>query len=167
MGYNYISLNQIPAPGTKFLIYDLTFWLCITMGSSVNIKCCFISKVISIIKIRQSCKHLTFIMEIATHGKTIFTLKWGQWSYDHNRLIDCCFLNRLSVNLTGQRGEYLSGLGIETSEINQVVLNISISGETYKTSGWKTKNFWHLPGLGSLLYSLYKIPLAQACFPLA
>ena len=29
------------------------------------------------------------------------------------------------------------------------------------------KNFWHSHELGSLLYSLYKIPLAQACFPLA
>ena len=27
--------------------------------------------------------------------------------------------------------------------------------------------FWHSPKLGSVLYSLYKIPLAQACFPLA
>ena len=34
-------------------------------------------------------------------------------------------------------------------------------------AGWETKNFWHSPELGSLLYSLYKIPLAQACFPLA
>ena len=34
-------------------------------------------------------------------------------------------------------------------------------------SGWETKNFWHSPELGSLLYSQYKIPLAQACFPLA
>ena len=33
-------------------------------------------------------------------------------------------------------------------------------------SGWETKNFWHSPELDSLLYSLYKIPLAQACFPL-
>ena len=33
--------------------------------------------------------------------------------------------------------------------------------------GWETKIFWHSPKLGSLLYSLYKIPLAQACFPLA
>ena len=31
--------------------------------------------------------------------------------------------------------------------------------------GWETKNFWYSPELGSLLYSLYKIPLAQACFP--
>ena len=37
----------------------------------------------------------------------------------------------------------------------------------YITSGWETKNFWHSPELGSLLYSRYKIPLAQACFPLA
>ena len=28
------------------------------------------------------------------------------------------------------------------------------------------KIFWHSPKLGSLLYSRYKIPLAQACFPL-
>ena len=34
-------------------------------------------------------------------------------------------------------------------------------------SGWETKIFWYSPKLGSLLYSLYKIPLAQACFPLA
>ena len=34
-------------------------------------------------------------------------------------------------------------------------------------TGWETKIFWHLPELGILLYSLYKIPLAQACFPLA
>ena len=34
-------------------------------------------------------------------------------------------------------------------------------------AGWETKIFWHSPKLGSLLYSLYKIPLAQACFPLA
>ena len=33
--------------------------------------------------------------------------------------------------------------------------------------GWETKICWYLPELGSLLYSLYKIPLAQACFPLA
>ena len=31
-------------------------------------------------------------------------------------------------------------------------------------SGWETR---HSPKLGSVLYSLYKIPLAQACFPLA
>ena len=35
----------------------------------------------------------------------------------------------------------------------------------FKT-GWETKIFRHSPELGSLLYSLYKIPLAQACFPL-
>ena len=34
-------------------------------------------------------------------------------------------------------------------------------------AGWDTKIFWHSPELGSLLYSLYKIPLAQACVPLA
>ena len=34
-------------------------------------------------------------------------------------------------------------------------------------SGWETKFFWHSPELGSLLYSLYKIPLGQICFPLA
>ena len=34
-------------------------------------------------------------------------------------------------------------------------------------AGWETKKFWHSPELGSFLYSLYKIPLAQACFPLA
>ena len=34
-------------------------------------------------------------------------------------------------------------------------------------AGWETKFFWHSPELGSLLYSLYKISLAQACFPLA
>ena len=34
-------------------------------------------------------------------------------------------------------------------------------------SGWETKIFWHSPEPGSLLYCLYKIPLAQACFPLA
>ena len=34
-------------------------------------------------------------------------------------------------------------------------------------AGRETKNFWHSPELGSLLYSLYKIPLAQACFALA
>ena len=34
-------------------------------------------------------------------------------------------------------------------------------------AGWETKIFWHSPEMGSLLYSLYKIPLAQACFPLA
>ena len=34
------------------------------------------------------------------------------------------------------------------------------------SAGWETKKFWHSPELGSLLYSLYKIPLAQACFPL-
>ena len=33
-------------------------------------------------------------------------------------------------------------------------------------AGWETKIFWHSPELGSLLYSLYKIPLAQACFAL-
>ena len=33
--------------------------------------------------------------------------------------------------------------------------------------GWETKFFLHSPELCSLLYSLYKIPLAQACFPLA
>ena len=33
-------------------------------------------------------------------------------------------------------------------------------------TGWETKVFWHSPELGSLLYSQYKIPLAQACFPL-
>ena len=35
------------------------------------------------------------------------------------------------------------------------------------TSGWETYIFWHSPELGSVLYSLYNIPLAQACFPLA
>ena len=35
------------------------------------------------------------------------------------------------------------------------------------STGWETIIFWHLPKLGSLLYSLYKIPFAQACFPLA
>ena len=34
-------------------------------------------------------------------------------------------------------------------------------------TGWESKMFWHSPELGSLLYSLYKIPLAQACFPLS
>ena len=33
-------------------------------------------------------------------------------------------------------------------------------------TGWETKIYWHSPELSSLLYSLYKIPLAQACFPL-
>ena len=32
---------------------------------------------------------------------------------------------------------------------------------------WETEIFWYSPELSSLLYSLYKIPLAQACFPLA
>ena len=34
-------------------------------------------------------------------------------------------------------------------------------------SDWETKIFWHSPKLGSILNSLYKIPLAQACFTLA
>ena len=34
-------------------------------------------------------------------------------------------------------------------------------------TGWETKFFWHSPELGSVLYSLYKIPLSQACFTLA
>ena len=34
-------------------------------------------------------------------------------------------------------------------------------------AGCETKIFWHSPELGSFLYTLYKIPLAQACFPLA
>ena len=34
-------------------------------------------------------------------------------------------------------------------------------------TGWEVKILSHLPKLGSLLYSLYKTPLAQACFPLA
>ena len=34
-------------------------------------------------------------------------------------------------------------------------------------TGLETKIFWYSPKLGSLLYSLDKIPLAQACFPLA
>ena len=38
---------------------------------------------------------------------------------------------------------------------------------SYMITGWETKIFWHSPELGSLLNSLYKIPLAQACFPLA
>ena len=33
-------------------------------------------------------------------------------------------------------------------------------------TGWKTKIFWHSPDPSSLLYSLYKIPLDQACFPI-
>ena len=37
----------------------------------------------------------------------------------------------------------------------------------FYVTGWETKILWHSPDLGSLLYSLYKIPLAQACFPLA
>ena len=37
----------------------------------------------------------------------------------------------------------------------------------YITAGWETKICWYSPELGSLLNSLYKIPLAQACFPLA
>ena len=37
----------------------------------------------------------------------------------------------------------------------------------YLYTGWETKFFWHSPKLGSVLYSLYKISLAQACFPLA
>ena len=32
--------------------------------------------------------------------------------------------------------------------------------------GWETKFFRHSPELGSVSYSLYKIPLAQACFTL-
>ena len=34
-------------------------------------------------------------------------------------------------------------------------------------TGWETKTLWLSPKLGSLLYNLpvYKIPLAQACFP--
>ena len=35
------------------------------------------------------------------------------------------------------------------------------------TQAGKLKFFWYSPILGSLLYSLYKIRLAQACFPLA
>ena len=34
-------------------------------------------------------------------------------------------------------------------------------------TGWESRIFWHSPKLDSILYSLYKIPLAQACFPLA
>ena len=34
-------------------------------------------------------------------------------------------------------------------------------------AAWETKMFWHSPEMGSVLYSLYKIPLAQACFPLS
>ena len=45
--------------------------------------------------------------------------------------------------------------------ISKEVLEFAIA-----CTGWKTKKFWHSPELGSLLYSLYKIPLAQACFPL-
>ena len=33
-------------------------------------------------------------------------------------------------------------------------------------AGWETKSFWRSPEMGSLLYSLYKIPLTQSCFPL-
>ena len=38
---------------------------------------------------------------------------------------------------------------------------------TIASLGWETKYFRYSPELGSLLYILYKIPLAQACFPLA
>ena len=38
---------------------------------------------------------------------------------------------------------------------------------TMSLQAGQQKFFWHLPELGSLLYSLYKIPLTQACFPLA
>ena len=33
-----------------------------------------------------------------------------------------------------------------------------VSGAEPVNTGWETKNFWHSPKLGSLLYSLYKIP---------
>ena len=48
-------------------------------------------------------------------------------------------------------------------QIKSLVLTYHINNLT----GWETKLFWHSPELGSLLYSLYKIPLAQACIPLA
>ena len=35
------------------------------------------------------------------------------------------------------------------------------------SAGWEAQIFWHSPTLGSLLYGVYKIPLAQASFPLA
>ena len=34
-------------------------------------------------------------------------------------------------------------------------------------TGWETKICGHSPELGSIFYSLYKIPLVQACFTLA
>ena len=44
----------------------------------------------------------------------------------------------------------------------------SLSGIfAHPTTGWETKIFRDLHELGSLLYSLYKIPLAQACFQVA
>ena len=43
----------------------------------------------------------------------------------------------------------------------------SPSSKCIRIAGWETKIIWYSPELGSPLYSLYKIPLAQACFPLA
>ena len=37
----------------------------------------------------------------------------------------------------------------------------------HTVADWETRICWHSLELGSLLYSLYKIPLTQACFPLA
>ena len=57
------------------------------------------------------------------------------------------------------------------NNIHSVVENVLACTSVYlnecKNAGWETKNFGYSPELGSLLYSLYKIPLTQACFPLA
>ena len=57
------------------------------------------------------------------------------------------------------------GCIVSTVATDALVLKHQANG--IHNAGWQTKNFWHLPELGSLLYSLYKIPLVQSCFPLA
>ena len=60
-------------------------------------------------------------------------------------------------------------MSVVTWETGRWVKIHQMESGTQEISGWETKQFWHLPELGGLLHtiSLYKIPLAQACFPLA
>ena len=91
-------------------------------------------------------------------GKMWILMKmvWQNVDFDENGLEKCGFW--WNPDLSCQK------LGGGTR-----LINVSSSFSSWYTvkAGWETKKFWHSPKLGCVLYNLYKIPLAQACYTLA
>ena len=95
---------------------------------------------------------------------------WSNWIGEHSLMTLLWLINYVMIKAlqTWQRNRSYRWNVLTWIQMNHWSCRCCFSVVTWViTAGLVTKIFWHLPELGSVLYSIYKIPLAQACFSLA